>query len=374
MTEPNSGTGGIYGLVMDYIVSSRPIATHIHAIALFILYYVFIRHYRAAKNESLKSHKQMKVSSLSTPNICASVRYNTIPIQDDRDKSVRQSLSTRTQSERKDSELEEALSKLEDDPSLQKGSTPEERQRFFLSSGGNTQATIRSLNHYLRWNKLYVGTKRDNGIRILPTPDGDYDLWVESCLTAMKLCGEVENIVLPRIVRMPPTHANATPNAKHDNFVDRDGHRAFCIRPGLMDLRLARGSTYTLAVAIYIDGCCARDELERVTVCLDVRAGRGWPNTHVLRLIPFIKESLKILLPLFPERLHKALVYPVPPAFLFVWKMMSKYLDKDTVDKVCIIEGRCKIEAPPPDDKLRAHFGEKELQQLETCRVETFKF
>ena len=119
-----------------------------------------------------------------------------------------------------------------------------------------------------------------------------------------------------------------------------------------MDVKLAKASTYTLAVAIYLDRSFDRDQSEKVTVCVDVRAGRGWPNTHALRLIPFMKHSMKLLLPLFPERLQRALVYPVPAAFFYIWTIISKYMDPLTVERVRILEGKCKIEAPPPAEAV----------------------
>ena len=367
MTENTS----MITIIFDRMDSIPPqfIATHTHGIALFILY-LFVRYYRATQNEDPKTietakPRDAKLASISTSKLRASISYS----KKSKNADISSTLSTSspsTQSGGKDFHLDDALSRLENDPSLQTGSILAERRRFLVACKGNTTATTNKLNHYLQWNNQHVETKKDHAIRIIPTRDQDYDLWVESCLTAMKICGEVDNIVLPRIVRRPP-------NTKNSDFVDRDGFRTFCLRPGLMDLKLAKDSTYTLAVAIYFDRSCKREDFEKITICLDVRAGRGWPNTHVLRLIPFVKSSLQILLPLFPERLHKAVVYPVPSTFLYIWRMMSKCMDPDTAKKVCILEGICKIEAPPPMDPLRVHFGEEELEQLEASRIHSFK-
>jgi hypothetical protein len=143
--------------------------------------------------------------------------------------------------------------------------------------------------------------------------------------------------------------------------------------PGLMDDKLAKAETYALAVAIYFDRKLDRESLERVTVCLDVRAGKGWPNIHALRLIPFMKNSLKLLLRTFPERLHKCVVYPVPPAFLYVWTMISKCLDPVTSEKISVVSGKCTISSPPPQEKLVAFLGADPAKLMEDSRVASFK-
>lgn len=236
---------------------------------------------------------------------------------------------------------------------------------------------MQRLNHYLQWNNEHVKVKVENEIKFKPTRDQDYDLWVECCLTAMKISGEVGNIVLPRIIRKVCWEEKISGGFEDDDrksdFLDREGYRSLCIRPGLMDIKLAKASTYTLSVSIYLDRSCDRENLGKITLCVDVRAERGWPNTHVLRLIPFMKRSMKILLPLFPERLHKAIVFPVPHAFFNVWRMISKYMDPLTIEKVCLVEGKCKIEALPPIEKLKVYFGEEELERLEASRIDSFR-
>lgn len=372
------------GFVMD-AVSLESIATHSHALALFVVY-LFLRYYQALKvvspecDENDASRAGFFGYAMAKPKLNASISYSK---EQEIDKSsIQPSSSSFISEEEIQYNHEDAISFLERSSSLQFESTFSERRRFLVACKGNVTAAIHRLNYFLQWNEEHVKTRRENSIEIRPTRDRDYDLWVESCLTAMKMSEEVENIVLPRIIRQLCREDDKCRGAfRGDNYgedsksklLDREGHRVFCIRPALMDTKLAKASTYTSAVAIYLDRSCDREKSEKVTVCVDVRAGRGWPNTHVLRLIPFMKHSMKLLLPLLPERLHRALVYPVPHAFFFIWTMISKCMDPLTVERVRVLEGKCKIEAPPPNDKLKDYIGEKELERLEASRVNNFR-
>lgn len=373
------------GFIMECI-SLDSIATHSHALALFVIY-LFIRYYRTLKfigtdfvesDDSQTGSKHAATSLMSKPKVCASISYGKIR---EIDKSMMLSTPSSSKPGVTRCDHDDAISLLEKNSSLGLESTLSERQRFLVACKGIVRATTNRLDQYLQWNNEHVEAKAVNKIKMKPTRDRDYDLWVESCLTAMKISGEVENIVLPRIIRRlhrDDKCRGVFRNAESGNdikpdFRDREGYRIFCFRPALMDTKLAKSSTYTLAVAIYLDRSCNREKPEKITVCVDVRAGRGWPNTHVLRLIPFMKHSMKLLLPLFPERLHRALVYPVPYAFFYIWRMISKCMDPLTVERVCVLEGECKIEAPPPIEKLRVYFGEEEMERLEATRTDNFR-
>ena len=271
------------------------------------------------------------------------------------------------------------LSQIEKDESLQQQSasststgrtrtrsTLAERRRFLIANKNNLNGTIQQLRSYIEWKNNHI----DKKIQIKSTGDKDYDIWVESSLTAMKICdGEVENIVLPRIIR---THSNSNSNSEQ-HYIDRDGYRTFCVTPALMDNNLAKGSTYTQAVAIYLDRCLDPSENEMITILFDCRAGTGWSNNHVMKLIPFLKHFLKVLPPLVPERLQKAIVYPVPYTFTYIWSMLSKGLDPTTSKRVCILHGQCKIVAPPPSEQMKVHLYEDHMEELESSRIAGFK-
>jgi hypothetical protein len=276
-------------------------------------------------------------------------------------------------------------------------STLSERRRFLVACKYSIPRASDQLNHYLEWHHQYHDIQSTGNFYIRPTKDRDYDIWVESCLVAMTGNEEkVTNIVLPRVIRsyshpmssnhsiiqqtqqdhLPTTTRITTQHRDdhhHHQVTDQDGHRIFHIIPGMMDDKLASLSTYALAVALYLDRQVDRHSMDTVTFCMDVRGGRGWPNVHALKLVPFMKNSLKFLLPLFPERLHKCVVYPLPSAFFFLWRMISKCMDAETAAKICVVSGPCTIEAPPPTEKLMAHLGEQPVLLLEPTRVSKFK-
>jgi hypothetical protein len=376
-----------YELYRQYSSSSIPIATHTHALALFVLY-LSVRFYRS----------QRSVAAASAGAV-GTVKNDNINNSTDESKSSTSRLSHSCSSRRKSQSQETAfldskssdddddddnddgtlllLSQIEKDESLQQQSgsststsrtksTLAERRRFLIANKNNLNGTIQQLRSYIEWKNNHI----DKKVQIKSTGDKDYDIWVESSLTAMKICdGEVENIVLPRIIR---THSNSNSNSEQ-HYIDRDGYRTFCVTPALMDNNLAKGSTYTQAVAIYLDRCLDPSENEMITILFDCRAGTGWSNNHVMKLIPFLKHFLKVLPPLVPERLQKAIVYPVPYTFTYIWSMLSKGLDPTTSKRVCILHGQCKIVAPPPSEQMKVHLYEDHMEELESSRIAGFK-
>jgi hypothetical protein len=367
------------------------VAEHSHALGLFFLY-LFIHFGMAAGSKNDESPLVRSTSSLasqdtrlhSVTSLTKSRRVlgKTAPLP------IRSDSSQSAQSDDDDDADTVTSSIGEDTPvgetALEKScpeSTPAERQRFLLACNGNTGQANQRLQEYLNWRRNHERIRTECNIRIKQSSDPDYDIWVESCLVALKACGEVaENIVLPRVVRSYSTlrlggcsHIADPTTRERVDVVDQEGHRIFHMIPGLMDDKLAKTSTYALAVAIYFDRRFDPASLERVTVCMDVRAGKGWPNIHGLRLIPFMKNSLKLLLPTFPERLHKCIVYPVPTAFLYVWTMISKCMDPVTREKICVVSGKCTIVSLPPMEDLIAHLGEESVTLMEDTRVACFK-
>lgn len=365
--------------------------SHSHTFGLFFLY-LFVHFLMASGSKSEDSPLVRSVSSLHPNTFITKSRRilgETVPFP------IRSDSSQSAQSDDEDDVVDDdetatVTSSIGeetalDDTALEKScpeSTPAERQRFVLASKGHNGQANQRLHNYLHWKRNHERIRAECNIRIKQSSDPDYDVWVESCLVALKACGEVaQNIVLPRVVRSysrprlgeGSNIADPTTCEEYGDVVDQDGHRIFHMIPGLMDDKLAKTSTYALAVAIYFDRKFDRASLERATVCIDVRAGKGWPNIHGLRLIPFMKNSLKLLLPTFPERLHKCVVYPVPTAFLYVWTMISKCLDSKTREKIYVVSGKCTIISPAPMEKLIAVLGEEPAKLMEGVRLASFK-
>lgn len=360
-------------------LSSELLKMQSHALAL-LLVYLFLRVFLALGDWSHpdgRSKSKGAVCHTCSPSPTLSVRVTAINRSIEVPSPLPSSSPATISSEVTDEDSDVSvmsLSSLEDSEmyleKLYPDSTSAERRRFLISCDGNIKQTSRRLQHYLEWRDQYISIQSTSDIHILPTRDRDYDVWVESCLIAMQASGEVGNIVLPRVIR---SYQRQSRSGKMKDVVDRDGHRIFHMIPAMMDEKLAKQSTYTLAVALYLDRQIDRYSIDTITVCTDCRAGRGWPNVHAMRLVPFMKNSLKTLLPLFPERLHKCVVYPLPSAFFFVWTMISRRIDAETAKKIFIVSGKCTIEAPPPTEKLMAHLGEESARLLEPYRVSKFK-
>ena len=154
-------------------------------------------------------------------------------------------------------------------------------------------SAIKTLRHYVDCVMKHEEIAREHKIERNTSDDRDVDVWTEACAIAMKACGEVGDVTLPRVIRsLQIDGVDAT---------DLQDHRISYICPAQMDDKLAKTSTYALATALYIHKQLARGGLERITVCMDVRAGRGWPNIHAMHLMPFMKQSTTLLLSLFPE-------------------------------------------------------------------------
>lgn len=242
--------------------------------------------------------------------------------------------------------------------------TATERRRFLTARSRDVPATIKSLNHYLDWVRQHEEVARTNDITRITSDDPDHDIWIEVCRIAIKTTGEACEQPLPRVIRTHQLDGKAVVDATHRRIVH--------IIPAQMDDTLVSGSTYALATALYIDKLLDRAGDERITVCMDVRAGRGWPNVHVMRQIPFMQQTTILLLSLFPERLNKCLLYPVPPSFLWIWNVVKNCIDPLTRDKIILLAGPNKIEAPPPYDEMAEHMDEKIAKYLEHARVSKF--
>jgi hypothetical protein len=244
--------------------------------------------------------------------------------------------------------------------------TATERQRFLKSSKGKVDGAANALSQYIEWNKKHEAIAKELNIEPPSKEDSDVDYWKAACAVAIKAKGETCTEVLPRVIRLHQQEDGS-------DMCDATGHRIFQLTPANMDDKLVKTTTYALAVALYLNRRCDRNGLERITVCIDVRAGKGWPNIHATRLMPFMKDTARLLLDLFPERLHRCLVYPIPPGFAWIWNIIKKVIHPVTRDKICPLSGANKIESPPPREQMLEHMSEEAADCLEKERVDSFK-
>ena len=257
--------------------------------------------------------------------------------------------------------------------------TKMERERFLIAREWDAPSAIESLQNYLEWHNKHETIAHEHNIMELTSENDsndddnskDEEIWIRACSIAMKANNEPgESNLLPQVIRTYKIDNNDNTNSS--SVTDIDGYRIFHIMPAQMDQDLAQGGTYALATALFINLHLDRHKAEKITVCMDIRAGQGWTNIHAMYQIPFMKDTTTLLLSLFPERLHKCLVYPVPSAFLWIWNGISKIIDPKTVEKICLLAGPNKIMSPPPLEEMTPHLGKEVAEYLEQARVADF--
>lgn len=259
-------------------------------------------------------------------------------------------------------------------------STEQERRRFLKANKGDAALASSALASYLAWRTLHdnilqekVSDEIVSAAKNNDTDSADERDWNVACAVAIKACSEEtdtnaaaasEYLPLPRVVR-------TCCMLDGKECVDRNGFRMLQLLPGRMDERLAPLTTYALAIALYMDRKLARDSDEKITVLIDVRTGRGWRNMSAAHMIPFMKGIFALLQSMFPERLARAIVYPVPFAVSWIWNVVKFYLDADTAGKICLLIGSAGVMSPMPSG-MAAYIDETTVAVLESERLATF--
>ena len=151
-----------------------------------------------------------------------------------------------------------------------------------------------------------------------------------------------------------------------------DGNRICQHVPARIDTHTASGEVYAQALAIYLDRRLSRHAEEKFDVFIDTRPGEGWGNISAYNLVPFIKHASKLLNDLHPERLHRAVVYPVPSVCAFIWNRLVKpWMDPVTADKIVLVGGSARVRSKLPKS-MRKIASEATLEEMERRRLELF--
>jgi hypothetical protein len=230
-------------------------------------------------------------------------------------------------------------------------STPEERQRFVSSALGNTTNAIKKLKYYLDWRNKYCKEE---------STDTDM-MWVWSCQRAIQLSNDETASIdtkLPCVLFI------------HD-YIDANSTTKRCaqVLPARVDTNLANATTYALALAIYLDQTLNRNSFEKLTLAVDVRAGKGWANISAFKLLPFIQGVTKLLIDLHPERLERCIIFPVPGIAVGIWRAVKPFLDKETSGRVFIVAGPAGLEDELPK-KVPDVLGSELVEKSEKTRID----
>lgn len=155
-------------------------------------------------------------------------------------------------------------------------------------------------------------------------------------------------------------------------LVDLTGHCIIQHLPAQIDIHAVPFETYATAFALYLDCKLNRTDKEKLTLLIDVRPGKGWPNTPALQLVGFIRFVVRELQNLYPCRLHKCIVYPVPKAAIYIWHAIRGFLDPFLTELIVLVAGGAAINSPPPNKALGQFVDAGGLDLLEKTRVDAF--
>ena len=154
---------------------------------------------------------------------------------------------------------------------------------------------------------------------------------------------------------------------------DKTGHRIIQVLPAQIDLCAASADFYTTLFAFYLDHKFDRNSHEKATLLIDVRPGRGWPNSDALQMLGFIRHVARALHQYYPCRLHRCILYPVPRPAVFIWHMVKAFLDPVLVELIVLLPGTASRSSPPPNDHLQEYLEADTLQLLEQTRCDAFQ-
>ena len=187
---------------------------------------------------------------------------------------------------------------------LQPESTLAERRRFLKARKGVIKAASAQLGSYIEWRSR---NKIDEFFpSTFTTDEEDWELAARGALEIANTSREspARETMLPRIVSV---------YGGNDGLVlCRNGARIVHVLPSQLDTTIAPATTYALALAMYLDRKLDRNHTEKVTVVIDIRSGKGWPNPSSVSLVPFIKLVVGSLNSYFPERLSRCILFPLP--------------------------------------------------------------
>eukprot|EP00667_Euglena_gracilis_P017010 EG_transcript_17879 len=111
---------------------------------------------------------------------------------------------------------------------------------------------------------------------------------------------------------------------------------------------------YVLYCANLIDSVVKANDMTRITILIDVRAGNGdgWFNAPPHQMVSFFRLANQILNVNYPERAQRLIIYPIPTLLTHLWTMFSAILDKVTKEKFIVLSGSAVAGAPCPPKLL----------------------
>ena len=266
-------------------------------------------------------------------------------------------------------------------------STQAECQRFLMDSNGDAEAAIHKLGNYLQWRKQYCNNDQLNHL----------DPWAYATLMAMQSsaakkkgskeknkggmsnskASTCDNNLPCTVFVLQHEQIQQSSTFETNNTANDDTNTNYITKkylhhlPARIDPKLADTSTYALALALFIDRVLDRKSTEKATLVIDVRAGYGWANISAIKLVPFIQSVIRMLCDLFPNRLEKCIVFPIPKAANVLWKASKAFVDKETANRICLVSGPASKKSKVPT-KLGRYLDHELITKLEDKRTSCF--
>lgn len=196
-------------------------------------------------------------------------------------------------------------------------------------------------------------------------------------------------------------------NDADDAMRDRDGHRVFYVMPARMHLQQVSKEIYTTAFALYIyrklrhfdaadsnknsdndknnkgDDCndddydtsktktATQTTTTKYTLAVDTRPAPGWPNVPVHHMLGMIRYTVNALHRLFPDRVARILVFPVPTLAVTVYECIAKpFLHADLCRTLTLHAGPAGRTSPLP--ALAPCLTTDQCRRLEQLRRRAF--
>ncbi|CAJ1936633.1 unnamed protein product [Cylindrotheca closterium] len=158
-----------------------------------------------------------------------------------------------------------------------------------------------------------------------------------------------------------------------ETICDKNAKRIMHMLPARIDPDLANARTYANIFAVYMDHNMDRDSTEKLTIVIDIRAGTGWGNKPVLKMMGILRAIINTFETNFCERVEKFVVFPVPRIARAIFNAIKRLFDPNTAKKVVLISGPDDIDAPVPREKIEKHIDFEVIDYMELARKSLFK-
>ena len=129
----------------------------------------------------------------------------------------------------------------------------------------------------------------------------------------------------------------------------RRGDQVVLVEGARYSTNIDKGA-YVAQMCLLMDQVLLQDSDRRIVVLVDARAGSGpgWHNKPATAAMPFFRALASLIPDMYPERLRRIIIYPLPGWATTLVKMVRSMLDPVTKAKIKVIKGNDSKDAPCP--------------------------